>query len=335
MVIIFPGDRRLQQLDQEAGRIIRDGYRPGSLKNLRAQAAAYYSFCDCFQLNYFPADSTQLLRFATYLYKEKRLAPATIINYISGVRTLHGLLQITQPDSSSYVVQALFRGLKARHNKPRKQAIAIDPSMFRQIFKQVNIDEPLELVAWVAALMGFHLLLRASNITAVSRTRFDPEINLCRRDFRIHQGLILVHIRWSKTLQYKERQLLIPVIPFTEPDISAERWFLYMISKIPAPPHAPAFCVPVKKNKQTQFMPLSYSQLSRLLKKWAEAANLPSDRFTSHCLRRGGASWLIENGVPDSVVKVLGDWRSCAFQNYIDSALKTRLEAMEMFVSKN
>lgn len=323
------------ELDQEADRIIADGYRPKTLQNMKSQLNVYYQFCDTYRLPTFPADNNQIVRFATFLYKYRGVSPSSINNYISTIRSIHGLLNLQQPDLEQYAVKAFLRGLRARHSRPKKQAVAIDPQMFRAIYQYVDTSDNLQMVAWVVALMGFHLLLRASNLTSTSRTNFDPEVNLTRADFRVHQGIILVHIRWSKTLQYKERKLLIPVTPFTDPDISAKTWFERMINTIPAPPKAPAFCVPAKVNKKVVLQPLSYSQLSRLLKKWSGAAKLPSDRFTSHCLRRGGASWLKQRGVPDSVIKALGDWRSFAFLTYIDSALETRLQAMEAFACEN
>lgn len=82
-------------------------------------------------------------------------------------------------------------------------------------------------------------------------------------------------------------------------------------------------------------MPLSYSQLSRLLKKWTGLAGLSAETFTSHCLRRGGASWLKRMGVADSVIQALGDWRSRAFLEYIDSAMDTRMDAMIAFAGNN
>lgn len=184
------------------------------------------------------------------------------------------------------------------------------------------------MVAWVAMLMGFHLLLRASNITAKSRFKFNPEENLVRADFRIHDKVMLVHIKWSKTLQYGERKLLIPVIPFLDAELSATAWFQYMIHEIPAKPQDPAFAVPDKNNK---LWPLSYSQLSRLLKKWTEAANLNSARLTTHGLRRGGTTWLKCNGVPDHIVQAIGDWRTQTFRDYIDQSLKERVKAMITF----
>lgn len=317
-------------LDAEADALVAEGYRPGTKKNLSTQAQTYYQFCDKYKLNPFPATSRQLLRFVTFLHVHKHLKPDTIGNYIAGVRTLHELLEITPP-SHSYVLKTIIKGLKARDKVPCRQAAPIDPDIFCKLYPHVNFQHKLEMVAWVALLMGFHLLLRASNITSASRFRFDPSINLTCRDFRMQNDIMPVHIKWTKTLQYKEKKLLIPVISFTKPGLSAVKWFQHMIACIPAGPDEPAFSVPDKGVN----LPLSYSQLSRLLKEWAIKARLDPRRYSLHCLRRGGACWLDTHGVPDRVIQVLGDWKSQAFKLYIDSALHTRLQAMTAFANIN
>lgn len=305
--------------------------REGTRQNLKTQVSSYYEFCKTFRLNPLPADGKQLTRFAVFLHKFKNLKPDTISNYISAVRTLHGLAELQMPDTDGIVHQKVLKGIRSRNKQPRKQAEAITPEILSAIFRQVDTSDYLELVAWVAVLIGFPCLLRASNLTTRSVPAFNPQENLLRRDFRMHGNILLLHIKWTKTMQYRERKLLIPVIPFGDNEIDAVRWFNTMINTIPAPPEAPAFAVPTKNG----LAPLTYAQLARLLKKWTQACNLNPDAFTCHCLRRGGASWLDEQGVPESVIAVLGDWRTNAFKLYIDSALKSRMRAMIKFANAN
>lgn len=334
MVIVF-ADRCLKlELEDEMWNLVFEGYRPGTLKNLKTQIRSYYEFCERYSLQELPASDKQLTSFAVFLHKFKHLKPNTICNYLAGVRSLHGIMELQVPESG-YLFRAVIKGIKARNKVPTRKARPIDPFIFRAIRPFVNMRDPLELVAWVAALMGFHLLLRASNITSKSRTRFNPAENLTRSDFRMHKGIMMVHIRWTKTMQYQEKKLLIPVIPFVQGDISAVKWFQFMIDRIPAEPNSPAFAVPTKTRKGVILYPLSYSQLSRLLKQWTTAAGIPSSGFTSHCLRRGGACWLKKNKVEDSVIQAIGDWQTQAFLEYIDSALSTRMEAMNAFAGNN
>lgn len=321
----------LKRLDAEMDALIQEAHRPGTRSNLRTQVSAYYQFCNIYKLNYLPANNLQLTRFAVFLHLHRNLKPDTINNYISGVRTLHGLAGFVLPKDDGIIHGTVLKGIKNRNKTPRKQAEAITPQILKLIFQQVDTSDVLELVAWVAILIGFHCLLRASNLTPRSVSAFNLQENLLRQDFRMHGNLLLVHIKWTKTLQYREKKLLIPVIPFLDAEINAVTWFHTMISTVAAPPTAPAFSIP----KNGEFVPLTYPQLAKKLRKWTENSNLDPKKFTSHCLRRGGASWLDEQGVPESVIAVLGDWRTTAFKAYIDSALKTRMRAMIMFANAN
>lgn len=277
-----------------------------------------------------PASALQMNRYAVYLFKMQQLSAASISNYLSAVRTLHQIAGVTVPEQNS-LQSKIIKGIRNRQKRPVWQAVAITPDMLRAISKIVDMSDVVEMVCWVAVLMGFHCLLRASNLVLRSKATFDRQKNLVRSDFRIHNNIMLVHIRWAKTLQYRERKLLIPVIPFTEHALSAVEWFHHMIQKIPAPDSAPAFSVPNKGKLE----PLTYNQLARCLRKWAEKALLDPEKMTSHCLRRGGASWLDEKGVPEKVVQAIGDWRTLAFKKYIDQALRTCLNALVSFTSRN
>lgn len=329
VISIVVGYPDLSLLDKEADGLVFDGYRPGTRNNLSTHANSYYEFCERYRLKPFPATSRHLVRFVSFLHLTKNLKADTINNYISGVRTLHELVEL-EPPKITYVIKTMIKGVRSRDKRPRKQAVPIEPEIFMKLLPHVNFRDKKELVAWVALLMGFHLLLRPSNLTSISKHRFDPQINLTRQDFRMKRDVMLVHIKWTKTLQYKEKKLLIPVISFTETGLSAVKWFQHMIQQIPAGPQDPAFSVPNKGVNQ----PLTYSQLDRLLKKWAAAAKLGSKSFSLHGLRRGGACWLDKHGVPDRVIQVLGDWKTQAFKLYIDSALHTRLQAMQAFAEK-
>lgn len=311
--------------------LIKEASRPGTRQNLKMQVNAYYEFCLKYHLRPLPAEGRQLTRFAVFLHLFKHLKPDTINNYLSGVRTLHGLAEMPIPKTDDYIHQTVLKGIRTRNKQPKKQAEAITPHVLKMISQQVDTSDYLQLVAWVAVLIGFHCLLRASNLTTRSIPTFNPQENLLRRDFRMHNDVLLVHIKWTKTMQYREKKLLIPVIPFADESLDAVKWFQYMVDTIPAQPTAPAFAVPTKKG----LAPLTYGQLSRNLYSWTQACSLDPTLYTCHCLRRGGASWLDEQGVPESVIAVLGDWRTNAFKLYIDSALKSRMRAMIKFANAN
>ena len=71
--------------------------------------------------------------------------------------------------------------------------------------------------------------------------------------------------------------------------------------------------------------PLSRSELGHLLKKALEAAGLETSRYSGHSLHIGAAA-----GVPNHLIKVLGRWRSQAFQLYVHTPPDTLLSVASL-----
>ena len=44
---------------------------------------------------------------------------------------------------------------------------------------------------------------------------------------------------------------------------------------------------------------------------------MPVNAYSSHSLRRDGASWAIQCGIPSDIIKLMGDWKSDAYLRYL------------------
>jgi hypothetical protein len=67
---------------------------------------------------------------------------------------------------------------------------------------------------------------------------------------------------------------------------------------------------------RSQFQ-LSYQDMMTSLKHVAERLGFNPDRFGTHSLRVAGASALAASGASDAIIKLMGQWRSLAFLQYI------------------
>ena len=97
------------------------------------------------------------------------------------------------------------------------------------------------MVAWTALLLGFYMFLRKSNLVPDTMDTFNGEQQFCRSDINL-LGLdkaMMVEIRWSKTIQFKQKVLRLPVLPAKNKAICPVFWTHYMINKIPAQLHHP------------------------------------------------------------------------------------------------
>ena len=61
-------------------------------------------------------------------------------------------------------------------------------------------------------IFAFHMLLRKSNLVPNTQKSFDPSKQLARKNLCLADNAILVDIEWSKTLQYKQKVLPLPLV---------------------------------------------------------------------------------------------------------------------------
>ena len=89
-------------------------------------------------------------------------------------------------------------------------------------------------------------MLHKRHLLAGSHYTFDPSQQLVQSNFQIFPWGALVTIRWSKTIQFRERvvQIPLPVIPDSPlcPVIAIQRAFSF-VANVPPPPPLPSLHV--------------------------------------------------------------------------------------------
>ena len=104
--------------------------------------------------------------------------------------------------------------------------------------------------AWRAAVLcSFRGLLRKSQITM-----FDSVLK--RKDLKNFQSGLIITVSKTKTIQYQERSLNIPISRCPDIDLCAVHWCERHFSEIIVDQDSPAFQVPYGMDSH---MPLSYS----------------------------------------------------------------------------
>ena len=89
-----------------------------------------------------------------------------------------------------------------------------------------------------AILTAFQALLRKCELT-------DSESVLLGSDFKFYSWRMLISVRRSKTIQFSERELLIPVACVPNTDLYAIHWVWEHFSQTKMGASEPAFQVPV------------------------------------------------------------------------------------------
>ena len=273
-------------MDHACGKSIRTANTAGTNDNHRTHLKFYLQFCNEYMYQPFPADYWRYCQFGQFLSWQGK-KPGTINNYVSTVRLLHKLEGYDTPEPGQIHYNKISNSFKKQRTKPMKQAAPMTHQLLFRIFEHVNLAVELEAMTWTAVLVGFSVILRISDLGPETREKFRPDQHFTKADLEFEDGYWNLYIRWSKTIQYKNRVVKAPVVPSSNRSICPQHWLNRMIKLIPAQSHEPLFLV----REGAHRYPLTSGQVNRLLKKWTKLAGLDPTAYTGHCLRRGGLSW--------------------------------------------
>ena len=182
---------------------------------------------------------------------------------------------------------------------------------------------------WAICLIAFFGMFRKSHLLPTSTKSFNPAKQLTKEDFRFYPWGILLTIRWSKTIQFRERvvQIPLPRIPNSPlcPVEACTRAFRFTIH---TPGNSQAFNW--LQQSSLTIRSFTYSMFTDKLRAILRDLGYPPHSYGGQSFRRGGASFAYQAGVPIELIKVLGDWRSDAVLLYLTIPLTIRLQSINL-----
>ena len=160
-------------------------------------------------------------------------------------------------------------------------------------------------MVWTGLLLGFYMFLHKSNLVPDTMDGFDGEHQFCRGDLNLlgPDKTMMVEIRWSKTIQHREKILRVPVLPAKNKAICPVFWVHYMVQKIPAQTGEPVLTLVCGNNR----LALSANQLIYRFRKWLILIGEEPSIFSLHSLRRGGATFAYQSNMETEMIKLMGD----------------------------
>ena len=183
------------------------------------------------------------------------------------------------------------------------------------------MSNPLHVVFWALFILAFFTLSRKSNLVVSGN-------KLRRMDVLVGDNGLLVKFRWTKTIQFGQRILEIPLLAAPESNLCPKKAYQNMITLVPAPKSGPAFVLPSAKG----LAPVTYLQFQSFLRDCIRGIGLKAEGFSSHSFRRGGATWAFKSQVPSELIKVQGDWLSSAYMVYLEFSKEQRLEVSQRMI---
>ena len=240
------------------------------------------------------------------------------------IKHLHEATNQVFPESD-YVIDGVLQGLKRQQQHTPRRALPITLELLKRIRPLLNLEMGCDLAFWSAMLTAFHGLFRKASMCPRSLAKYDPvkDFSRAKVDFPENSNMALLLVTWSKTIQFAERTLFVPLLENArDPDLCPVSHLrtLHRRYQLPASSHAFAYLDEFGREKL-----VTYSEFSRRLKNLLGLIGVDSSRYSGHSFRRGGSSLLHKLSAPDRLIQAAGDWASETFKNYLHISLKDRL----------
>ena len=150
----------------------------------------------------------------------------------------------------------------------------------------VEFDHPIQVAAWAAIVISFHLLLHKSNLVPNSTAEFKAAQQLQQCDIHLHWGKVLVNIKWSKTNRIDNRvtMSLLKGKGSACPVAASRKLFL----SVSASQSDPLFTFHrTKTYSQSRLLVLTYFSLMLYLWHWLEQVGYQPFVHSCHSLHSG------------------------------------------------
>jgi len=285
-----------------------------------------------------PTSESTLLGFVHWLAYTKGLKAGTISGYISGIRNLHIVKGIEEPNLRSNLLKMVLEG---RRNidaigrtvscKQERQPVTLDIMQLLKAKLSGWQAQPADrLTAWVICTLLFHGACRGGELLCKAENAFDPAIDLLRKDLSLRQvGGNISEKGEGRNIQLKlkmpkeakdKRAVIVDIFESGSvicPVRAVDKW---LKATVGAEMEEPAFIWSSGK-------PVTARSLNRVIKDMLDA-DLPQHGISVHSFRTGAASMMAELGYPDEDIKAIGRWSSRAFENYIKLERTKRIQTL-------
>ena len=301
------------RLKVECGAYEEAHYADSTKTTRSIQVKSYLEFCAIFkkQLTPYPCSVRQTCLYISFL--ARRLSYASIRQYLSALNNHLKDLDLEPINYGSHRLKKCLSGIRRSLGDTPKQAAPLLPKQLRLIFISM-FNSRAQVALRAAMLVSFRALLRKCHVS-------DSDSALLRSDFEFYEWGMMVKVRKSKTIQYRERLHLIPVSKVEDRALCAVHWVRRHFREVAAHGNAHAFRLP--RGQGSVSMPYSFYLGS--LKLLCVRAGLDPVVFSTHSLRRGGATYLRLCGATILEIKERGDWKSDAVFEYLKASLQERM----------
>lgn len=310
----------LEQLSSENQISQSHRFAKGTAQNMVSGVRTWIFFCVYFGLQHSPATPCNIVPFlelmaitATY---------AHLKHLLSSIKFYHQAKNMFFPEFDFDIVNTM-QGIKRRQSHTPHQALPLTPDIMRDMYSLLDMTKVQDLALWCSFLVTFYCLFRKSNSVPKSMNSVDLKRTLLRRHILIDQNTVFVHCTFSKTIQFGQRDLVIPIPGNSDEALDPVRHLQALHQRVKSDGDAPAFSFGPGKF-------ITHNSFTTRLKKLLTQAGYAPSLYSGHSFRRGGATLLYRLGASILQIQMSGDWASQCFARYLHVSDEDRGEIQSL-----
>lgn len=267
-----------------------------------------------------PITQQNLGRYVAFL--SRRLSFSSVRQYLNVVWLLHLEAGLNNPLDANCYVSSILKGVKRVKGDSSAQKLPITLDILCKIFLTLDLLSSFDRAFWAACLVGFFSFFRKSNLLVQSHILFDPKRHLCASDVQFTPDGVILTVRWSKVIQFREKTLHIPLPKLVNSPFCPSTALLRLaLENPPCPSPVPLIRYSLSRASE---VPLTHREFTDKLRICLTSCELQANLYSGHSSRRGGASFALECGLPVDLIKLQGDWNSNAYERYLHPSLDLR-----------
>ena len=288
-------------------------FRPKTSKAYSSMFRVFIAFCIYMKVALHHLSVKVILAFLECLVCNK-VSPAVLANYVAAIKAKCILYNLSYHVCANVKIKYFLKSVKITRPLCVKPHNIIDLKMLKAIISECR-NLRCGPVFKAIFLPGFFGFLRLSNLSPHSASTFDPSRHLTGSDVFFTKKHVKLLLKWSKTIQTRDRVEILTLPKLTDPDLCPRSALKVLFDLYQMSTSSSLFQIYTVNGWVT----LIDSRVRKVLSKINVALGLHPNHFTFHSLRRSGATFAFNAHVPIQDIKRQGTWTSECVWKYIQA----------------
>ena len=321
----------LQSLQQYLGSLQTRAFCDSTKRSMRTYLHSYLLFCQYFQFNPFPVSKPMYLLYLVFLSRSLS-SYRSVVNYLgisTHINRSFGTSLAFLQDYDVYLAKRAVRRIMGDY-VARKEPITVE--ILLKLFSQFDFNNHLHVCMRALFLVAFFSFLRISNLVPhqLSDIANPQACHLTPSNVTFTSQGALLRITHTKTIQFRERQLEIPLPCIPGSPLCPVTALKQYLASVQLPPRSPLFVC----KTQDAYSPILAHQYNAFIKASLSAIGFNPAHYSSHSFRRGGATFAFSRDAPTAFIKAQGDWKSDAYLVYLTLSTANKFKILNSITSR-